>query len=101
MNEADCRVEALKIIGGILRFLAYEFIIRVTVRTWMSPLLFHFFNIFVIALFQNILLLSITTPAYIVLLIANDTPLYWADVLAVQVIVTSLGTEAVADEQQW
>jgi len=71
------------------------------VRTWMSPLLFQLFKIFFIAIFQNILLLSITTPVYIILLNGSNTPLYWADILAVQVIIISLGIEAVADEQQW
>ncbi|KAF9155385.1 hypothetical protein BG015_010035 [Linnemannia schmuckeri] len=66
-------------------------------------ILWFFFNIGFICLFQNLLLAFIVAPVYFswkASLIEN-TPLNWIDALAILLFVGGLALETVADEQQW
>lgn len=70
------------------------------VRTWMHPILMHIFNIFFIAIYQNILLFLLSAPAYFAWLRAG-THLNAIDYAAAALFLFFLGLETVADQQQW
>lgn len=63
-------------------------------------IVFEIFNITFIALFQNVLLLAISLPAYVSLLQKN-TPLNVLDIIATLITLSLIVLETVADEQQW
>ncbi|ORY82042.1 hypothetical protein BCR37DRAFT_347844 [Protomyces lactucae-debilis] len=62
--------------------------------TW--PLL----NLFFIAIAQNILLMMLAMPGYIVLLVGSERALCWADVLLLECIIFLLGIQLYSDDTQ-
>ena len=79
------------------------------VRSKISPTLFFLFNVLFISLVQSILLLSITTPTYLMLIAsrlasASGTPVEsWtlADLIISRVMVGCVLAAFFADQQQW
>ena len=70
-----------------------------TLRGRMSTGQFALFNLFFIVIYQNILLLLITLPAWTAY--QHRTPLGVLDVLAAVVFLAFLVGETVADQEQW
>jgi len=79
-------------------------------RTKMNIVVWHLFNIFFIALYQHVLLLLITLPAYVALLasqkarhsgLLEEPDLTLVDYVAIASFVLLLIGEIIADEQQW
>ncbi|AKF02924.1 DUF1295 domain-containing protein [Sandaracinus amylolyticus] len=70
-------------------------------RKRMSPAMFQLFNFGFIALYQNVLLLLITLPAWAALEHGAGTPLNAIDVVAALLFLAFLAGETIADEQQW
>ena len=68
-------------------------------RAGMKPAQFAVFNLFFIVIYQNVLLLLITLPAWT--MFQNPTPLTALDIIAVAVFLLLLIGETVADQQQW
>jgi steroid 5-alpha reductase family enzyme len=68
-------------------------------RRRMTPAAFQLFNLFFIALYQNLLLLLLTLPALTAL--ENPRPLQMLDLLAAAAFLAFLVGETVADQQQW
>jgi steroid 5-alpha reductase family enzyme len=68
-------------------------------RAGMKPWQFGLFNLFFIVIYQNILLLLITLPAWTAF--QHQTALSPLDILAAVVFVLLLVGETVADQQQW
>jgi steroid 5-alpha reductase family enzyme len=68
-------------------------------RARMSPRRFQLFNLFFIAIYQNVLLLLICLPAWTAY--EHQTPFGIADLVATVAFVTFLVGETVADQQQW
>ncbi|HKE64807.1 MAG TPA: DUF1295 domain-containing protein [Micromonosporaceae bacterium] len=68
-------------------------------RGRMTPWRFRLFNLFFITIYQNLLLLLITLPAYTALRHRGGFGVL--DVLATVVFVGCLAGETVADQQQW
>lgn len=64
---------------------------------------FFIFNIVFICLYQNILLVLLTVPLYVVQQAAHiaTTPLNWIDAVATVGFIGCLILETVADNQQW
>lgn len=71
------------------------------IRQYVNVILFQIFNVFFIAIYQNILLFAIASPAYIVYLNRNNYELNGLDLIASVLFVICLICETVADEQQW
>ena len=69
-------------------------------RERMSPARFQLFSFGFIALYQNVLLLLITLPAYLALEHAG-APLGPLDYVAALLFVAFLAGETIADQQQW
>lgn len=70
-------------------------VLRQGMKNWQYAL----FNIFFIVIYQNILLLLITLPAFTALL--NPTPFGLGDVICTVLFLGLLTMETVADQQQW
>ncbi len=70
-----------------------------TLRGRMATWQFALFNLFFIVIYQNVLLLLITLPAWTAF--QHRTPLGVLDVLAAVVFLAFLVGETVADQQQW
>ncbi|KAF7510604.1 hypothetical protein GJ744_006216 [Endocarpon pusillum] len=78
-------------------------------RTKISPTLFFIFNVLFISLAQSILLFSITTPTYLLLLASrlassSGTPVEpwtFADLIFSRLMVAWVLTSFFADQQQW
>ncbi|KAI9822018.1 MAG: hypothetical protein M1832_003190 [Thelocarpon impressellum] len=72
-------------------------------RQRISPPLFFLFNVTFISLAQSLLLYSIATPAYVILLASNLTPTEATteDLIFTRVIVGLVLVEFFADQQQW
>ncbi|KAI9751975.1 MAG: hypothetical protein M4579_005811 [Chaenotheca gracillima] len=72
-------------------------------RTKISPLLFFVFNVLFIALAQCVLLFSIATPTYILLLTAKvpETETPTADLIISRLLIGLVMLEWFADQQQW
>ena len=72
-------------------------------RTYISPPLFFILNIFFISLAQSVLLFSITTPTYLVLLASQVLPdeMSNGDIIFTRVLVGLVLLEFFADQQQW
>jgi steroid 5-alpha reductase family enzyme len=69
-------------------------------RNRMKPWQFGLFNLFFISIYQNIILLLITLPAWTAWL--NPTPTFgWPDAIVAAVFLLFLVGETVADQQQW
>lgn len=68
-------------------------------RSRMAPWQFQLFNLFFITIYQNVILLLITLPAYTAL--THRTPLGGWDVVAAVVFLACLFGETLADQQQW
>jgi steroid 5-alpha reductase family enzyme len=69
-------------------------------RDRMKPWQFALFNLFFISIYQNIILLLITLPAWTAWL--NPTPAFgWRDAIVTVVFLLFLVGETVADQQQW
>lgn len=68
-------------------------------KLFPNPVFFHLFNFLFVAVLQNILLFSITLPAYAVL--NTNSPISWPDVIACFGFAFALLLETWADEQQW
>lgn len=80
----------------------------VIVKDYAGPVAFFLFNIVFISFAQVILLLSVTTPTYVLLLtgrLASNSSLTpsWTsrDTVAAGVMVAAIATSFVADQQQW
>ena len=71
-------------------------ILRARMPRWM----YEIFNIVFIVIYQNVLLLLITLPAFTIL-IAGPTPLNAVDVFLTFIFLGLLVLETVADQQQW
>ncbi|HWC84613.1 MAG TPA: DUF1295 domain-containing protein [Pseudonocardiaceae bacterium] len=71
----------------------------VVLRERMAPWQFQVFNAGFIVVYQNLLLLLITLPAWTAL--DHRTPLGVGDVIAAVVFLAFLTGETVADQQQW
>jgi steroid 5-alpha reductase family enzyme len=69
-------------------------------RTRMSRAAFQVFNFFFVAVFQNVLLLGISSPA-LVALRAQTRPFGAVDALLCVLFLVLLAGESLADEQQW
>lgn len=69
------------------------------VRSWMKPWQFQLFNLFFIVMYQNLLLVLITLPAYAAWLHPSSLSVW--DVLLAVLFVAFLTGETVADQQQW
>lgn len=72
----------------------------VILRSRMKPWQFGLFNLFFISIYQNILLLLITLPAFTVLE-HPGTQFGFLDVLVAVLFLAFLVGETVADQQQW
>lgn len=75
---------------------------REALRKNINPGLFFIFNVIFISFLQNVLLFSITTPAYVMLLVSrvNDT-MSMADIMFARVLMVLILLEYFADQQQW
>ncbi len=71
----------------------------VKLRSGMSKRGFAIFNLFFIVIYQNILLLAITLPAWTAF--QHRSPLTTLDIVALVVFLLCLAGETVADQQQW
>jgi steroid 5-alpha reductase family enzyme len=70
------------------------------VRGRMSPAWFQVFNLFFISMYQNVLILMFTLPAYTVF-VAGGMPLGVWDLVLTAAFLAFLGGETIADAQQW
>jgi steroid 5-alpha reductase family enzyme len=70
-------------------------VLRASMKGWQCAI----FNIFFIVIFQNAILLAITTPAYVVL--ENPGAFSLADASLTFAFLFFLALETVADQQQW
>jgi steroid 5-alpha reductase family enzyme len=70
-------------------------VIRSRIPRWA----FAIFNLLFIAVYQNLLLLAITLPAWT--MAKNQAPLGALDIVAVTVFLGFLAGETVADQQRW
>ena len=70
-------------------------------REKIHPILFQIFNVFFIAIYQNILLLWIASPAYVVYQHRGIAPWNITDSIATVLFISFLLTETIADQQQW
>ncbi|MFC5113725.1 DUF1295 domain-containing protein [Amycolatopsis halotolerans] len=68
-------------------------------RARMAPWQFQLFNLFFITLYQNVILLLITLPAWTAL--DHRTPLGAVDIVLAVAFVGCLFGETLADQQQW
>jgi steroid 5-alpha reductase family enzyme len=73
-----------------------------TVRTNLpfERLTFPLLNFFFIAIAQNILLMMLAMPGYIVLIVGAEKALCWADVVLLECIVFLLAGQLIADDMQ-
>ncbi|EXJ82130.1 hypothetical protein A1O1_08199 [Capronia coronata CBS 617.96] len=78
------------------------------VKERVGPSVFFVFNIVFISLYQSLLLLSVTTPTYVLLLTqrlathSSKMPsVDWEDLLAGTMMLCCIGIAFVADQQQW
>ncbi|EXJ77368.1 hypothetical protein A1O3_09594 [Capronia epimyces CBS 606.96] len=78
------------------------------VKEHIGPAVFFVFNVLFISLYQSLLLFSVTTPTYVLLLTQRlatyspQTPSWdWKDTLAGSIILFCIGISFVADQQQW
>ncbi|ORZ14913.1 hypothetical protein BCR41DRAFT_354319 [Lobosporangium transversale] len=69
----------------------------------IPTVLWFFFNIFFICLFQNLLLVAITVPVYTAwrASLVETTPLNWIDAVATLLFISGFTLETIADRQQW
>ena len=72
----------------------------VILRSRMKPWQFALFDLFFISMYQNVLLLLITLPAFTALQ-HRTTPFGFRDVLVAVLFVGLLIGETIADQQQW
>jgi steroid 5-alpha reductase family enzyme len=72
-------------------------------RKYINPFLFVLFDAIFIALIQNLLLVSITTPTYVLLLTSTIKGQEYGtvDIITGAMIVAILAVEYTADQQQW
>ncbi|KAI9715324.1 MAG: hypothetical protein M1828_000889 [Chrysothrix sp. TS-e1954] len=72
-------------------------------KQYIPPFLFFLFDVVFISILQNLLLFTITTPTYILLLTSQTTPntLATSDMAFAVLIVSLVITSAIADQQQW
>lgn len=68
-------------------------------RGRMAPWQFQLFNLFFITLYQNVILLLITLPAWTAL--DHQAPLGAADIVLAVAFLACLAGETIADQQQW
>ncbi|MGO4593471.1 DUF1295 domain-containing protein [Leifsonia sp. 2TAF2] len=71
----------------------------VVLRGRMRPAGFQLFNLFFIVIYQNVLLLLITLPAWTAY--QHRTPLNPLDIILAAIFVAFLTGETIADQQQW
>ncbi|GAA2237955.1 DUF1295 domain-containing protein [Herbiconiux moechotypicola] len=69
-------------------------------RARMSPARFQLFNVFFITIYQNVILLLITMPAFLAFQ-NQSTPFGWLDAVLLLLFLAFLVGETVADQQQW
>ncbi|KAF9170133.1 hypothetical protein BGX21_001335 [Mortierella sp. AD011] len=69
----------------------------------IPSILWLFFNIIFISLFQNLLLVALTAPVYLAwkACIVEMMPLNWIDAVATLLFIGGLTLETIADNQQW
>jgi steroid 5-alpha reductase family enzyme len=70
------------------------------VREWFTPVTWQLFNAAFIALFQNLLLLLITCPAYVTWRHRHQPTNAW-DMACAALFLAFLLMETIADQQQW
>lgn len=72
-------------------------------QTLVPPAVFFVFNISFICFYQNILLVLLVVPLYVVQQTAHiePNPLNWIDLIAIVGLIGCLVLETVADNQQW
>ncbi|KAI9698294.1 MAG: hypothetical protein M1820_007564 [Bogoriella megaspora] len=72
-------------------------------RERISPALFFIFNVTFIATAQSVLLFSITSPTYVLLIASRLSPdkLTFADTVFVRILMALVLLEFFADQQQW
>ncbi|KAL8673363.1 MAG: hypothetical protein Q9168_002210 [Polycauliona sp. 1 TL-2023] len=66
-----------------------------------NPVIFFVFNVVFISLAQSLLLFSITTPTYVLLLAARFTDPQALDIIFSQVLIGCVFLSYTADQQQW
>ena len=71
------------------------------IRQYIHPITFQIFNVFFISIYQNLLLLLITSPIIVVYLNKSSSELNYIDLIATVLFVICLIGETIADEQQW
>ncbi|RKF71755.1 uncharacterized protein GcM1_250173 [Golovinomyces cichoracearum] len=72
------------------------------IRKDMNPIQFLIFNIIFVSLAQSVLLFLITTPSYIILLVAQVSPkTSTADYVFASVLIALIAIEFISDQQQW
>ncbi|KAF9201763.1 hypothetical protein BGZ49_008025 [Haplosporangium sp. Z 27] len=69
----------------------------------IHPIIWFFFNIIFISLFQNLLLVALTGPVYLAWKASyvEITPFNWIDAVATLGFIGALTLETIADNQQW
>ncbi|KAI4211335.1 MAG: hypothetical protein LQ351_005890 [Letrouitia transgressa] len=70
-------------------------------KEYINAPLFFLFNVIFISFAQSLLLFSITTPTYILLLAASQSKPNSIDVLVTQILLGSVYLAFTADQQQW
>ncbi|RKF83659.1 Uncharacterized protein GcM3_010004 [Golovinomyces cichoracearum] len=76
--------------------------VREIIRKAMNPIQFLIFNIIFVSLAQSVLLFLITTPSYIILLVAQVSPKNsTADCVFASVLIALIAIEFISDQQQW
>ncbi|KAK9712717.1 hypothetical protein K7432_006937 [Basidiobolus ranarum] len=71
------------------------------IRSYLHPILFQILNVFFIAIWQNLLLLALVFPGYVVLRVGDEVPYNWLDTVAAGICLSSIFLEIVSDQQQW
>jgi len=76
------------------------------VKILANPVVFEVFNFFFISLYQNVLLLLIAAPSFVVYTLSTSphceaAPLNWIDAVATILMLTLVVIETVADNQQY
>ncbi|ORY02249.1 DUF1295-domain-containing protein [Basidiobolus meristosporus CBS 931.73] len=71
------------------------------IRSFLHPVLFQILNVVFIAIWQNLLLLALVFPGYVVLRVGNKVAYNWLDTAAAGICLASILLEIVADQQQW
>ncbi|MES1918538.1 hypothetical protein MHBO_000495 [Bonamia ostreae] len=95
------RLFAYFYIKGVYNFSAYDDYRWISIKNGMSPMRFQLFNLFFIAIFQNILLVLMILPVHYVSINRESDPLNFFDCIICLSILLSVIGEGAADWQQW